>query len=40
MCKRELTSCYVDKEFGSEMKTSVVEIGEDENAYILPTAIN
>lgn len=35
-----ITVCYVDKDFGSEMEAAVVEIGEDENAYILPIAIN
>lgn len=35
-----ITVCYVDKDFGSEMETAVIEIGEDENAYILPIAIN
>lgn len=35
-----ITVCYVDKDFGSEMETAVIEIGEDENAYILPIAIS
>lgn len=35
-----ITICYVDKDFGSEMETVVIEIGEDENGYILPIAIN
>lgn len=35
-----ITVCYVDKDFGAEMETAVIEIGEDENAYILPIAIS
>lgn len=35
-----ITICYVDKDFGSEMETAVIEIGEDENGYILPIAIS
>lgn len=35
-----ITVCYVDKDFGSEMETAVIEIGEDEKAYILPIAIS
>lgn len=35
-----ITVCYVDKDLGSEMETAVIEIGEDENAYILPIAIS
>lgn len=35
-----ITICYVDKDFGAEMETAVIEIGEDENSYILPIAIS
>ena len=35
-----ITVCYVDKDFGAEMETAVIEIGEDEGAYILPIAIS
>ena len=35
-----ITVCYVDKDFGLEMKTAVFEISEDENAYVLPVAIS
>lgn len=34
------TICFVDKDFGSEMDTAVVEIGQDEGAYVMPIAIN
>ena len=35
-----ITVCYIDKEIGAEMDTAVIEIGEDENSYILPIAIS
>lgn len=34
------TICYVDKDFGQEMETAVVEIGQDEEPYIVPIVIN
>ena len=34
------TICYVDKDFGQEMETAVVEISQDESAYIQPLYIN
>ena len=34
------TICYVDKDFGQEMETAVVEISEDEGAFIQPIYIN
>lgn len=35
-----ITICFVDKDTGEEMETAVFEISEDEDAYILPIAIN
>ena len=35
-----ITICFVDKDTGEEMETAVFEIGEDENAYIVPISIN
>lgn len=34
------TICYIDKDFGQEMETAVVEITEDEAAFIQPIFIN
>lgn len=34
------TICYVDKDFGQEMETAVVEISEDESAFVQPVFIN
>ena len=34
------TICYVDKDFGQEMETAVVEISQDESAYVHPIYIN
>lgn len=34
------TICYVDKDFEQEMDTAVVEIGQDEGAYIMPVSIS
>lgn len=34
------TTCYVDKDFGQEMETAVIEISEDETAFIQPIYIN
>lgn len=34
------TICLVDKDFGMEMETAVVEIGQDEGPYIQPIFIN
>ena len=34
------TICYVDKDFGQEMETAVVEISEDETAFVQPIYIN
>lgn len=35
-----LTVCLVDKDIGIEMETAIVEIGQDEGAFILPISIN
>lgn len=35
-----ITICLVDKDFGMEMETAVIEIGQDEEPYILPHYIN
>ena len=34
------TICFVDKDFGQEMETAVIEISEDESAFIQPVSIN
>lgn len=34
------TICFVDKDFGQEMETAVIEISEDESAFINPIFIN
>ena len=34
------TICYVDKDFGQEMETAVVEISADETAFVQPIYIN
>ena len=34
------TICFVDKDFGQEMETAVIEISEDESAFIQPILIN
>ena len=35
-----LTICLADKDFGQEMETAVIEISEDESAFIQPIFIN
>lgn len=34
------TVCFVDKDTGYEMDIAVIEIGQDEEAYLLPIAVN
>ena len=35
-----ITVCFVDKDIGEEMETAVLEINEDEAAYVIPIAIS
>lgn len=35
-----ITVCLVDKDWGSEMDVAVLEISQDENAYVLPVVIS
>lgn len=34
------TVCLLDKDWGSEMDIAVLEINQDENAYVLPVEIS
>ena len=35
-----ITVCFVDKAWGSEMDVAVIEVSQDENAYVLPVEIS
>lgn len=35
-----ITVCLVDKDWGSEMDVAVIEVSQDENAYVLPVEIS
>lgn len=35
-----ITVCLVDKDWGSEMDVAVIEVSQDENAYVLPLEIS
>ncbi len=35
-----ITACLVDKDWGTEIDIAVIEIGQDENAYVLPVEIS
>ena len=35
-----ITVCLVDKDMGSEMDVAVIEVSQDENAYVLPVEIS